>query len=78
MHVLIIISFIPLLHHCITFVSLSVLLDPWAEPARPDSVEARLDLSPLAFLAGPLFLAFFTPRPPPKKSALLHELCVSK
>jgi hypothetical protein len=62
-------------HFYIMFVSLSLTPDPCLELARADAVEARLDLSPFAFLAGRIFLAFLTPRPPPfRKSALINEL----
>jgi hypothetical protein len=66
-------------HLYIMFVSLSLTPDPCLELARADAVEARLDLSPFAFLAGRIFLAFLTPRPPPfRKSALLHKLRFDK
>lgn len=59
--------------------SLALTPDPWAEPARPDTVEARLDLPPLAFLPGRIFFAFLAPRPPPpRKSALVHKLYFDK
>jgi hypothetical protein len=64
------------------FVSLSLALDSCPEPASPEMVEVRLDLSPfpelvearlelspLALEGRPL-LAFLAPRPPPRKSAL--------
>jgi hypothetical protein len=61
------------------FVSSSLTPDPCLELARADAVEARLDLSPLAFLAGRIFLAFLAPRPPPsRKSALIYELHFDK
>jgi len=61
------------------FASLSLTPDPWPEPAKPDTVEARLDLSPLAFLPARIFFAFLAPRPPPsRKSALVHKLYFGK
>jgi hypothetical protein len=66
-------------HFYIMFVSLSLTPDPCLELARADAVEARLDLSPFAFLAGRIFLAFLTPRPPPfRKSALIYKLYLDK
>jgi len=61
------------------FSLLSLTPDPCPEPATPDTVEARLDLSPLAFLPGRVFFAFLAPRPPPsRKSALVHKLYLDK
>jgi len=82
MHVLIILSFILpryLSHYYIMFVTTSLAPEPCLELARADPVEARLDLSPLAFLAGRIFLAFLVPRPPPsRKSALVNKLYLDK
>jgi len=61
------------------FVTLSLAPEPCLELARADTVEARLDLSLLAVLAGRIFLAFLVPRPPPsRKSALVHKLYFDK